>query len=159
MDFNIFVSYSTHDLEKVELLRAQLEDTPIKVFIAEHSVTPSQNLRETISIAIEESDLFVVLWSKNAQDSEWVSQEIGQANALKKTILPLVLSEGMSLPGFINDLKYIDVHKNVEHALAKSREVIVHLYNEKAEKHNKQKNSEIIAMMAIGAFLLWAISE
>lgn len=166
MQYKIFVSYSTHDIEKVELLRQQLIGTPIEVFIAEHSVIPSEDLGEKISKAIEECDLFVVLWSENAQDSDWVSQEIGRAAALKKTILPLVLTEGVGLPGFISNLKYLPVHKNPEAALAKAREIIITSYNKKVHAYNlakaeeqKQKDKDTLALVGIGAFLLWAFSK
>jgi len=40
-----------------------------------------------------------LLWSKNAQASEWVSQEIGTAHGSQKPILPFVLEQGLALPG------------------------------------------------------------
>lgn len=160
MQYKIFVSYSTHDIDQVELLRQQLSGTPISVFVAEHSVKPSENLAGKISKSIEDCDLFVVLWSKNAKDSDWVSQEIGRAGALNKTILPLVLTEGLSLPGFLSTTKYLPVYKNPSNALVKAREFIVESYNEKAKIHTKkQKESESLALIGIGAFLFWAFSK
>lgn len=58
MAFKVFVSYSSHDLEHVELLQRQLSDSPVEVFVAENSVAPSQELGSTISQAIEQCDLF-----------------------------------------------------------------------------------------------------
>ncbi|MEC4686651.1 MAG: toll/interleukin-1 receptor domain-containing protein [Nitrospirota bacterium] len=164
MQYKIFVSYSTHDIEQVGLLRQQLKGTPIDVFVAEHSVQPSENLGEKISMAIEECDLFVVLWSQNAQNSSWVSQEIGRAGALKKIVLPLVLTEGIALPGFISNLKYLPVYKDPEGAVVKAREIIVSSYNKKAHalaqiEKKKQKDKEALALMGIGAFVLWAFSK
>ncbi len=164
MQYKIFVSYSTHDLDQVELLRQQLRETPIDVFVAEHSVQPSENLGEKISKAIEVCDLFVVLWSKNAQNSSWVSQEIGRADAFKKNILPLVLTEGITLPGFISDLKYLPVYEDPEGAVIKARKIIINSYNNKANalaqvEEKKQKDKEALAFMGIGAFVLWAFSK
>jgi TIR domain-containing protein len=164
VQYKIFVSYSTHDIEQVELLRQQLNGTPIEVFIAEHSVYPSEDLSQTISEAIKDCDLFVVLWSENAQDSGWVSQEIGRAGALNKSILPLVLNEGLTLPGFISNLKYIPVYKDPKQAVEKARELIVKSYNNNAHvlaqiEKKKQKDKEALALMGIGAFLLWAFSK
>lgn len=164
MQYKIFVSYSTHDIEQVDLLDQQLNKTGIEVFIAEHSVKASEDLKEEISRAIVECDLFVVIWSKNAQESGWVSQEVGRAGALKKIILPLVLTEELSLPGFISNLKYIPVFTNPQSAMIKAREIIVNSYNEKAQalaiKHaqeKKKKDSDALALMGIGAFILWAM--
>ena len=125
---------------------------------------PSENLGSKISQAIAECDLFVVLWSKNAQDSDWVSQEIGRAGALNKNILPLVLTEGMNLPGFICNLKYLSTYNDPEGSVVTARELIVNSYNKKAQtlakvEEKKQKDKESLALMGIGAFVLWAFSK
>ncbi|MES9903046.1 MAG: HigA family addiction module antitoxin [Sedimenticola sp.] len=164
VQLKIFISYSTHDLPQVELLQQQLGGTPIEVFVAEHSVQPSEDLGQVISNAISTCDLFVVLWSNNAQYSDWVSQEIGKACTLNKTILPLVLNEGISLPGFINNLKYLPVYKAPEEALNKAREVIINQYNKKLSllkqaEGKKQSDKEALFLMGAGAFLLWAFSK
>lgn len=153
------------DLAQVELLKKQLAGTTIEVFIAEHSVLPSQELAPAISKAINECDLFVVLWSDNAQNSEWVSQEIGRADALGKNILPLVLTKGLKLPGFISRLKYISVYKDQDQSLSQAREIILNAYHskaneiERAEQARKQKDKDALVVMGIGAFLLWASSK
>lgn len=164
MPFNIFVSYSTHDLTQVEALRNQLKATPIEVFVAEHSVNPSQELAPAIASAINACDLFVLLWSENAKESEWVSQEIGRASALGKPILPLVLSEGIALPGFIKGLKYLPIHADPDKSLTTACKQILDEYKKKeqllasqAQAHAKEK--EMLALMGIGAFLLWAINK
>lgn len=164
MNFNVFISYSTHDLGQVELLRQQLVDAPIEVFVAEHSVEPSQSLGEKITKAIAGCDLFVVLWSSNAEASKWVSQEIGYAKALNKQILPLVLNEGMELPGFIGDLKYLPTHKDTKSALRKARETIINGYKSKtealaAQAAKKQKEKEQLFLVGAGIFLAWAFSK
>jgi len=164
MSFKIFVSYSTKDLTQVELLKNQLVGTTIEVFIAEHSIQASQELAPTISKAIMECDLFVVLWSNNAKNSDWVSQEIGRADTLKKTILPLVLDDGLNLPGFISRLKYIPVYKDENTSLSQARKIIVNAYESKKEQQKvahekKKKDSDTLVLMGIGAFLLWANSK
>lgn len=163
MTFKLFVSYSTLDLAEVEQLRLQLKDTPIDIFVAEHSIEPSQELAPTIAAAIESCDLFVLLWSKNAKNSDWVSQEIGRAHALKKAILPLVLTEGITLPGFIQGIKYLPVHRDPLGSLAAARALVLAAYQKKAEVlavHEKEKkDKDALALMGIGAFLLWAFNK
>lgn len=100
----------------------------------------------------------MVLWSKNAQNSTWVSQEIGRADALKKTILPLVLTEEMSLPGFISNLKYLPVFKEQEKTLVEAKELIMNSYKKKAHAL-AQKEKDVLLGMGIGAFLLWAFNS
>lgn len=163
MIFKVFISYSTKDLTQVELLRQQLSGTPIEVFIAEHSVLPGEDLGVKITQAIAECDLFVVLWSQNAENSKWVSQEIGHAKAKQKSILPLVLNEGLELPAFISTLKYLPVHKGTE-PLLQARDLIVASYNKKVQAlqdhaAKKQKENEQKFWLGVGVLLLWACSK
>lgn len=157
--FKVFVSYSTHDLKNVAELQQSLTGTGVEVFVAEHSVLPSEPLTEAISSAIAACDLFVLLWSVNAKDSDWVSQEIGKAHSLNKQILPLVLTEGLTLPGFISGLKYIPVHQDSAAAIQKARAIVLERFNAKLALVAKQKQSEALTMLGIGAFFLWAISQ
>lgn len=164
VEFNVFISYSTHDLHQVKAVQAQMQNTPLRVFVAEHSVTASQQLAPSIDEAIQGCDLFIVLWSNSAKDSEWVSQEIGKATALRKKILPLVLDEDLSLPGFISDLKYIPVYKNVEGALQEASRIAEDEYQKKlaAEQSlaaQKQKEKDNLVIMGLGALFLWAITQ
>jgi len=164
MEFNIFISYSTHDLQQVQALQKQLVNTPINVFVAEHSIKPSEELATKISTAINNCDLFVVLWSENAKNSDWVSQEIGKATALNKKILPLVLDPDLNLPGFVSGLKYLPIYKNQEASLSEATEIALKEYEKKktsleALKVQKQKEKEALVKMGLGALFLWAISQ
>jgi hypothetical protein len=162
LQYKIFVSYSTLDIGPLEQLKQQLDGTGMEVFIAEHSINPGEDLKEKISAEIETCDLFVVLWSKNAEASEWVSQEVGRAGALNKNILPIILTEGLSLPGFIRNLKYIPVYENPKYHNAQAREIILKSYQKKREhlaQAEEKKGNETLAIMGIGAFLLWAMTK
>jgi hypothetical protein len=163
MSFKLFISYSTRDLSQVDLLRQQLQGTSIEVFVAEHSVQPSEELAPKIAAAIANCDLFVLLWSENAKSSEWVPQEIGRATALGKTILPLVLSDTVTLPGFIRSLKYLPVHKDPSASLQSARTIILEAYEKKtkmlATAAKEQSEKDALALVGIGAFLLWAFSK
>lgn len=140
-------------------LQNQISDIAIEVFVDERSVIPGQALRIEISKAIMNCDLFVVLWSRNAEASEWVSQEIGVAHAHHKNILPLVLSEGLQLPGFIQELKYLPVWKDRQKSLVEARDIVLKLFQEKKEKTQRQKRKDNLVLIGLGAFLLWAFSQ
>lgn len=157
--FKVFVSYSTQDLKNVAELQQSLVGTGVEVFVAEHSVHPSQQLSETISSAISACDLFILLWSKHAKTSEWVSQEIGKAHSLNKQILPLVLTEGLILPGFISGLKYLPVYINSASALEQARAIVLDGFRAKMAVIEKQKQTEALTLLGLGAVLLWASSQ
>jgi hypothetical protein len=113
MAYNVFVSYSTKNLNIVDWARDTLtQPGHIEVFVAEYSVQPSQVLNEAVEKAIRACDLFVLLWSHDARASDYVPQEIGIAKGCNKVILPVVMEEGVPVPGFISNLKYLPAHKN-----------------------------------------------
>ena len=157
--YKVFVSYSTNDLKNVSELQQSLTGTGVEVFVAEHSVVASEVLSAKISKAIEECDLFVLLWSSSAKASEWVPQEIGKAHSLKKVILPLVLEDGLSLPGFISDLKYLPVHKNPQEAITQAQKFVIEQFQSKqrAAQQKEQENSR--GLLVLGGVLLWLFSQ
>jgi hypothetical protein len=108
----VFISYSTKDMPRVLEVERALTDSQIEVFIAEHSVRPGDHLAQTIMDAIRRCDLFVLLWSKNSEESRWVSQEVGAAASAEKPIIPIVLDAGVPLPSFAAELKYIPAYED-----------------------------------------------
>ena len=152
MGLKVFISYSTEDIEVVNFVRSMLVGAPVQVFVAEYSVAPGTSLSPAIIRSIKQCDLFILLWSRNARVSEWVTQEIGIAKSEGKQIIPVVLHPGLPLPGFIADLKYLDVPKNPQGAFTWLRDNVV------AQATDKQKQ-ESIAWLAIGGALLWLLSR
>ena len=150
MAYKVFISYSTKDIPNVDALRKLLQFPDVECFVSEYAVTPGAPLAPTIKTAIQTCDLFVVLWSKNALASEWVSQEIGIAHGGQKPILPFVLEKNLQLPGFIKELRYVAAFQNPEQAMYGLREIV--LKNSMAKQ-----NQQNVAAIAIGAILLLAL--
>src|SRR5437867_4721717 len=96
--FRVFVSYSTKDMALVRRVKSALEGAGATVFVAEYSIAPGGSLREEITAAINNCDLFVVLWSKHAASSEWVGPEIGHATGRGKRIVTFVLEADATVP-------------------------------------------------------------
>lgn len=107
--FKVFVSYSTADMETVEMVRRWSTDPRVEVFIAEHSIAAGEPLASTIIEAIQTCDLFLLLWSAGPAKSDYVKQEVGVAVGNKRPILPVVLGDDApALPALISGTKYID---------------------------------------------------
>lgn len=158
--FKVFVSYSTRDLKNVTQLQQSLDGTGVQVFVAEHSVSPSDVLSDKISADITECDLFVLLWSSNAKSSEWVAQEIGKAHSLQKKILPLVLEEGLELPGFISGLKYVPVFRDPQAAIAQAQEFVLKQFKAKQQAvRQKQEEESARNLLVLGGLVLWLFSQ
>ena len=124
MAYSVFISYSTRDLTVATNLQEWINYAGATAFLAEYSVIPGTSLAENIIRAIKGCDLFVLLWSHNARGSEWVPQEIGIAKGAGKPIMPVVLHDGLELPGFIKDLKYLALYKDPQAAVDEAYRVL-----------------------------------
>jgi hypothetical protein len=112
MAYDVFISYSTRDLPVATRLQEWIAAAGAKPFLAEYSLAPGRPLGADILAAIKNCNLFLLLWSQNAAGSEWVPQEIGVARGASKQIMPLVLQPGLALPGFLKELKYLELYKD-----------------------------------------------
>lgn len=154
MAYKVFISYSTKDFPLVEHVRNLLQHSSIEVFIAEYSVAPGQSLPAEIISAIKNCNLFILLWSRNSKESEWVPQEIGIAISEKKPILPAVLEPDISLPGFISNLKYLPVYKKPGSALSWLRANVF-------EQAQKKEQTDGLVWLGLGAAViaLWWFNQ
>jgi hypothetical protein len=94
---SLFVSYSSKDLPAVRERCNILKLADIDVFLADESVVAGERLSEKIHRAIAACDKFILMWSKRADQSRWVHQEIGAAINLGKTIVAIVLDGTLCL--------------------------------------------------------------
>jgi len=152
MAFKVFISYSTKDLEIVNKVRDILLDSQIEVYIAEYSANPGDVLSSKIHQAIETCDIFILLWSRNSKNSEWVPQEIGIAKGLGKIILPVVLNHNLKLPGFISDLKYLDATTNLQDGFNWLEGYIKNLAFKKIQKDK-------LVLLGLGAAFFYLLSQ
>jgi len=152
MAYRVFVSYSTKDLRLVDIIKSLLERPGIEVFIAQYSITAGAQLMPEILSAIKRCDLFLLLWSPNAKQSEWVPQEIGVARGLDKPVIPIMLKKGVDAPGFLRDLKYLPLYSEPEQALKWLQK---HAFcNAKAKSEN-----DMLVALALTGGILWILSQ
>ena len=163
MSLSIFVSYSSHDLEHVGALQVELQDTPISVYVAEHSLQPGTGINEAIKRSIAEADAFVLVWSNNARASEWVLQELGQALVLQKPVLPIVLDSGLRLPASISNLKFISFAENPGGALKIAREFLYSNYlarrSQLAAAAKAQEESDTLVKLGLAGLAVWLFTR
>lgn len=152
MAFNVFISYSTIDLEVVNKFKELLSSSLINTFMAEYSVIPGESLNERIFPSIENCNIFLLLYSESAQESEWVAKEIEYAKARNKFILPVLLDEHAELPAYLGDIKYLPAHAKPEAAM---NFVSTHI----SEKAEKMQNNSISVGLLLGGALLWLLTR
>lgn len=160
MALRIFISYSTKDIAYAAPVWRRLQAAGHVAYFAEETAKAGAKLSIELQNEIQACDVFVVLWSRNAKDSDWVSQEIGIAQANGKEILPVILEKGLSAPGFISDRKYLPAHQGFEKAIEHLENVVNHHATEKKKKEEieQQKNKNLV-MLGLGALILLAINS
>lgn len=145
--YSVFVSYAQPQVDWAIRLRKDLNDPAIMVYVAEQDLTPGASLSSEIVRQIKACDLFVLLWTEDAQRSRYVEKEVFLAKAQGKSIMPVRLGEGPSLPAELGDMKYLDIAKDS----AEQREW---LNSHITAQANSKRVSNVLTLGIFG-FLAW----
>jgi hypothetical protein len=102
MSYKVFLSYSQKDSTVAKEIAQKLRTTKlVRVFLAAENLRPGHQIPSKVLSGIRDSDLLLVLWSRNSDRSHWVIYEIGIAFGARVKVLPLVLTKSVPLPDFI----------------------------------------------------------
>lgn len=71
----IFISYSHKDTDKVQYIAEAYKAINLDYFFDRHSLKPGDKYKDIIFKHIDDADLFILCWSKNAKESQWVNLE------------------------------------------------------------------------------------
>lgn len=71
----VFISYSHDDIKTAEVVASVLRAQSVPYFYDHHSLESGSVFNEEIMNNIDESDLFLLLWSENAAKSDYVEKE------------------------------------------------------------------------------------
>jgi hypothetical protein len=88
MSHDIFISYSSEDKIVADALVAALEKRGIRCWYAPRDIKPGSDWGESITNAISDCALMLLIFSKNSNGSKRVLDEIYYAVSEEKTILP-----------------------------------------------------------------------
>jgi hypothetical protein len=114
----VFISYSSKSREVVRSLAQDFEGTGYQVWF-DHKLTGGQAWWDEILANIRQCDLFVFALTPEALDSYPCKLEYTYANALGKTILPVLLTEGVSinlLPPELTKIQFVDYRQQDKQA-------------------------------------------
>jgi TIR domain len=109
MKQKLFISYSHKDIDKVELVIAELKNHPtLEAIVIANDREAGKLLAEKVRSGIEHSKIIIPIISANSISEQWINQEIGYATAHNKIIMPII-ENGLidALKGFIH--KQIDL--------------------------------------------------
>jgi len=91
MEYDVFVSHSSKDKTIVDAICNVLENNNIRCWIAPRDIRPGKTWASEIGRGIKNSQAILLLYSKNANNSEAVSNEIDIAFSNNKTIIPFLI--------------------------------------------------------------------
>lgn len=135
----IFISYSIKDLDFVEKISEDLNRNDFQVVKYNDALLVGDNIRDKLEQSISKADSIVVVLSKKASESPWISEEIALAQKHNKVILP-VLRENVKLPPELSLLYYADFTNDYENPL---NLLIKSLKSSPLISKEKQSNSSV----------------
>src|SRR5437763_1689541 len=108
--YKIFVSYSSKDSNAAQLLKiylGEIKDT--EIFLFEDKFQAGQ-LSDVITNHIGQSDIFIVIYSKNSHASTYVQQEIGVAKGRGKLIIPILIDKDAKPDAMLSGITYLSMY-------------------------------------------------
>lgn len=118
MKYDVFISHSGADLEIAEQVYAYLQEQGISCWIDSRNVSGSY--ARSIIEGIKESEVMVLVFSKNVNTSMHVENEIDNAFCMGKTIIPFRIDPvpySDVLRYYLNKAHYVDVVPDLQSAL------------------------------------------
>jgi hypothetical protein len=91
--YDVFLSYSRADTERVQPLRDALRRHGYRVFFDTQSIDPGAPWKKRLESSIRASRTLVLCWSEHTRGSDYITFEYSRAEALHKPILPWLLDK------------------------------------------------------------------
>ena len=113
--FDVFISYSTSNVEKAKAVCCYLEDSGLKCWIAPRNIQGGKLWPEEIVRGIENSQLTLLLLSSTSSLSPYVLRELELSVKNERPIIPLRLEDcrvSRSIEFFLTSHQWIDFHPN-----------------------------------------------
>jgi len=150
----IFVSHSAKDLDKIKPIFKHISSMQgTKTFLAEENLEPSSEVIQTIIDKIKSADMFLVFFSKNAKESEYVQQEIGIAKGYNKIIAPILLDSNTPKAMLVNT-NYVNLSDKKKEQAELRRLYFFIADNVNKKNQNKKLVDLGILAIGVGALLL-----
>ena len=92
-----FISYSTKDKTKAELIRRLLQECGAKVWIAPDGIPQGRDYSMIIPTTLRYTKNFVLILTENSAKSKWVAREIDAAVNNSTANLKIILANGFQL--------------------------------------------------------------
>lgn len=171
MDHDVFISYSSQNMEAAQAICHVLEQNEIRCWMAPRNIPPGSDYGDVIDEAIKACKAVVVLFSETAATSPWVKGELNIAFEEQKTIIPFRLDK-TPLKGqnrvMLNKTHWIDAYPDYKTkfndlvtavALAIGKEVQLEpTTTTLSEKFKRYKKSIILGLLTLALIAVIALA-
>lgn len=110
MTFKIFISHSIDNIGIVEQIKTMFEQKGMDAYVAVSHFQPGASILEKVKENIRSANYFLLLYTKSAEKSSWVQQEIGMALNMNKDIIPII-EENVAVPASLQGIEYVRLKK------------------------------------------------
>ncbi len=93
MRYQVFISYSTKNVEIAKNMKNKLQAEGIKCWKAPEDIPPGKEWDTGIVEGLQECSIMVLIFSKNADDSGNVKKELALADYFKKIVIPFKVDD------------------------------------------------------------------
>ncbi len=160
MAHDVFISYSSKDKVIADALCHAIEQEGIRCWIAPRDVIAGHNYASDLTEGIENCTCFILVFSKNSNESPHVMNELTLAFNFQKTILPFKINNvkmNKSLEYFLSGKHWIDAFPNpaeyyfgeiintLKNYLSNSPGYIQRKRKDEAERVKQSQNAELKA--------------
>lgn len=146
--YDVFISYSSLDKKVVEGLCAYLEQQQIRCFVAYRDIPVCEPWPTHITEALSESQMMVVVFSKNFNHSKEVDRELTIASKKKMPILTFRLSDEEfkgTKEYYLSNINWIDAFpepKKVFGAVTENIKKLIVVTKHSDEEHSDEEQGQ-----------------
>ena len=92
---HVFLSFSSANREAADQLKAMMEQQGIQVWMSSYDIRPGEDFADAIPPAIKGCGCFVLLLTKEAQESDWVRKELDSVFGLRprRVVIPVQMEQ------------------------------------------------------------------
>jgi hypothetical protein len=117
MIHDVFIRHSSADIKVADAICRALENNGVRCWIAPRNVMPGAEYAEEIMYGIENCTVFLLIFSKEANQSKPVSKEIENALRYEKMVVPFRIEDvsmRKSLEYYLANLHWLDAYPGDE---------------------------------------------
>lgn len=148
MAHDVFISYSSEDKAVADAVCANLENKKIRCWIAPRDIPPGEEWGKSIIDAINQSKVFVLVFSKSADHSPQVLREVERAVNREIPIIPIRIDNVLphnSMEYYISTTHWLDaISPPLENHINKLAKIVQNILNPPKEIFPDPKEAYVV---------------